>query len=148
MGEELLRPCPKLFLALATIYQLVEIEYSGEYSGHISVNNGFGEIVCERRDCTGGVFPDAWEREDLIVIRWKFSSMFFADSDGGFLQVSHPAVVSESFPGAEYFLFGGLCDRCGCGELRDEFCKEILIENRADLGLLEHDFRDEDEPWI
>ncbi len=75
-----------------------------------------------------------------MVVAGEFAVMVAADGDGGLLQVSHSAVVAESFPGTEDFLFAGMCHFFDGGKFSEKLGEEIFTEYGSDLSLLEHDF--------
>jgi ribonuclease HIII len=57
------------------------------------------------------------------------------------MQIARPVVVSEPLPGVEYFGFVGPCQ---IGQRREAIEPSLIItEDRRNLGLLEHQFRDE-----
>jgi hypothetical protein len=68
--------------------------------------------------------------------------MFLDHLLGGLVQVAGAGIVAESFPGLQYVIQRGRCQRVGCGKLG----KEAFIVRNDGLNprLLEHDLSDPD----
>ena len=69
------------------------------------------------------------------------TTVFRHESPGG-LQIARPGVVAETLPGVQHIRFPGARER---GEIRETLEPALIIrKNGRDLGLLEHEFRDQD----
>ena len=56
---------------------------------------------------------------------------------GSFVDVTRPAVISESLPGVEHLLLGGSCQTCNARKAFEPVFK--IWQGRIHPGLLEHD---------
>ena len=66
------------------------------------------------------------------------------DGPGGLLDIAHPVVVSQSFPGTKEFGLGRSGKSLEVGKSLQKAFKAPILDHGRHRGLLEHDFRDQD----
>jgi hypothetical protein len=93
----------------------------------------------ECQDRPGGGTADARQACDRFNIARKISVVLFDDNFGGALQVARAGVVTEPGPVVQYAVEFGARQ---CLHIREAFQEALIVRNdRAHLGLLEHDLR-------
>lgn len=146
--EEVVGALPEDFLAGGGIDGGGVVEEAGEDAGDVAIDEGGGLVEGEAAESAGGVGADAGEGGEGLGILRETSVEVFDDGAGRFLEVADAVVISESFPGAEDFFFGGGGDFVDVGEGGEEFFESLVGDDRGDGGLLKHDLGDEDGPRV
>src|SRR5688572_16384428 len=86
--------------------------------------------------------PDSGKGPNGIGLARKITAMFIYNHMRGMMHLPRPAVIAESLPEPQYFLFIGRGKSGHRGKPRE---KPLVIGNyRRDLRLLEHDLADPD----
>ena len=78
----------------------------------------------------------------------KLSAMVLYDLFCGSVQIARPGVIAEAGPQVQHLVHAGICQ---CGDIRIlRYETKVVGNDRLDLGLLQHDFRDPDPVgrWI
>ncbi len=140
--EEGFRGGPDDFLTFGGVDGFCFVEEAGDDAGDVSIDDGGWLIEGEATDGTSSVFSDAGEGEELSGVGGEGAVEVRDYGLSGALEVPDAIVVSESFPGAEDFSFGGLGDALDGGEFVEEFFETLVCDDGGDGGLLKHDFRD------
>ncbi len=140
--KELRRGGPKLFAPGACIDRRLDMEQAREDACGVGFDDRHRLVEGERGHGIGGVPADSRQMPNQFHISRKRAAMFFNDGDGGGAEISGAGVVAKALPGVEHVVFGGGGER---GEVREAPEPLIIIrDNGGDLGLLEHEFGDED----
>lgn len=116
---------------------------SGEHSGHVSIDDGLGQVEGEAGDGSGGVGADAGEDADQFGISRHDAAVMRHDFLSELLKVPGSPIVAESFPGFQNGGLWGGGERGEVGEALKPAGVVAAFQHRRDLGLLEHDFGDE-----
>lgn len=120
-----------------TFEKVMEID-----AADVGVDEGGGGVESEATDGAGSVGADARVFLEFFGVRRKLAIVCCFDLLGGALQEAGAAPVAKARPGGEEVGLGGGSESGGGGELLK---KLVVFRNDAgDLGLLEHDFGDED----
>lgn len=145
-GNEMRRVIPKFFAASAEIDFLGNIEEAGNQPARVRFDNGDGSIESESGDGVGGIAADTGKFTNGIDVAGKDSTMSILHDFGGGMEMARAIVIAEALPGVKDCVFGGMSEG---GDIREQSEPFIIIGNDGrDLGLLEHDFGDEDGVWI
>ncbi len=122
------------------------VEEAGEDTSDVRFDDRDRLVEGEGGDSIGRVAPDSWEITNRINIAGECAAMFVHDGAGRRAKVSGPRIVAESLPGMEDIVFGGAGQRGKIGESPEPLI--IIRDNRCDLGLLEHEFGDQNRVGI
>lgn len=119
----------------------LKIEEAGEDAGDIRIDGGHGLVEREGGDGSGGVGSDAGQGADGGRIGGEMASVIRDDGSGGAMEIAGAGVIAEALPCMEDV-------RPGSGgeglERREESHPAVKVgDHRCDLGLLEHDLRDQ-----
>src|SRR4029434_7174486 len=88
----------------------------------------------------------ARELRNSCDISGEFASEIFPDEFPGRVKIASAGVIAEPLPGVEDIRFLGPGER---GKIRETIEPALIVRNDSrDLGLLEHEFRDQDRVWI
>lgn len=79
-----------------------------EDADDVAIEDGSWIAVSDTGYGSGGVAADAGEGEDVIESAREFGGMFFANDEGGFLEIARAGVIAEALPKFEDVLF--VCD--------------------------------------
>ena len=140
------RLCPQRGLACGGVNGRVQVEQACEDAGDVGIHERLGEIVCEARNRARGVAADAGQRADVRGVARHCAAVRGDDGLRGAVEVARARVVAEALPEREHVIFLRCGERWKVREAREPaFVKR---NDRRDLRLLEHDFRDEDRVWI
>ena len=104
-GEQRLGQGGKLFLAFGGIDGCENAEVTGKNTIDIAIDYGHGTMESNGGNGSGGVVAHPFELSDFLESVGKRTSMGNLSSSG--VQVSGPAVVAQSLPKAQHFVFGG-----------------------------------------
>ena len=104
---------------------------------HVAVHRRNRQAKGDRSDRAGGVFADAGQREQLIVIGRQFPAVFRADLDRSAVQIAHPGIVAQPLPELHIH---ALVRRSKRRNIRQRLHPAVKIAAHSlDARLLQHD---------
>ena len=114
----------------------------GKHPQNVAVHSGHREAEADGGNGPRRVLPDAGQGQQGVVIGRQLPAVLGADDLCRFLQVAHPAVITQSLPQlVQLFLLAS-------GQRRDirQGGKKALVvrQRRRDPGLLQHDLAQPD----
>ena len=117
----------------------VEGEQAAQHAFDVAVEYGFAAAEGEGGNGGGGAAADAGEFFQFAAFGGETAAKVAADLRRGFVQVAGAAVVTQSGPQPQHFVFGrgGQAGDIGKGAAESR----VVVEHGGDLGLLQHDFR-------
>ncbi len=124
----------------------LHIQQAGEDTGDVRFDDGDRLVEGEGGDRIGCVAADSREITNRFRVSWECAAMFFHDGNGRGAKISGARIVAEPLPGVENVVFRSGGQRREIGESPEPLI--IIRDDRGDLGLLEHKFRDEDRVGI
>ena len=115
---------------------------AGPHARDVPVHNHIRGVVSNAEDGPCRIVTHARERSRLLIIAAKMSAELFGNDFGGTVKITRAAIVTQSRPEFEHPFQGGARQASDGGKS----LKEALVigDHRRNLGLLEHDLRDQD----
>ena len=119
---------------------------AAEDAGDVAVDDCGGGVIGEGSDGAGGVGADSREGlQDGRVAR-DLAGEIGGDSLGGGVEVESPGVISQTLPEAQNLLLFG-CSQ-GLDGWEAMYKATEIGDCGGDLGLLEHEFTDQNYVWV
>lgn len=146
--DEVTGALPKGGKSAAAIDRGGVVKQAGKDAGHVAIDDGFGKAKGEAGDRASGVGADARKGEDGFRLAGEDACVVADDGLGEFLEVACAAVVAEAFPGAEDGRLASAGEGFEVGESGEPALVVAAVEDGSDLGLLKHEFRDQDSVGI
>jgi len=141
-GNELCRKFPQFLPTMGRINWRANIEKTGENASGVGFDDRQGFVESENCDCVCGVSADSGQRSQQIWSIRKFSAQFSEDGFGATMKISRSRIVTEAFPGAQNLRFSRRSKRADGGKPVQP--PIIVRDDGSSLGLLEHDFGNQD----
>ena len=145
-GHELFGPIPKEFAARDSIDRSSQIENARQNTGGVGFDDWDRLVECETRDRVGGIFSDAGQLPHLVDRLWKTATMPIYNRFRRGVKIASPSVITQALPGVEDVAFRSARQRGEIGKASEPFI--IVRKHRGYLGLLEHEFGDQDRIGI
>jgi len=140
VGGEALGSGPQLFghLGFARVALLRRV--AGQHPLDVAVQDRRPQAHAQAGNCTGCGQADTGQLDQFFHIPRKMAVIFGDDDLGSLLQIARTCVVAKAGPQVQHFVFRG----GGQGLDRRQRGHEPVevVQHGADLGLLQHDFRD------
>ncbi len=114
----------------------------GQHSGHVGVDRRLGRLERESRDRARGIAADTRKRPESVDLRRNSPVQLGDHPAGQSMKVGGPPIVSKTLPALPHHPRGGGGEGVDVRVLVEEAGVEAL--DPADLGLLEHELRNED----
>jgi hypothetical protein len=144
--QKLGRVRPELFASASGVDWSLQIEEPGENAGDVCFDQRDRLVESKGRDCIRGVTADAGQIADGIRRPWEATALLLIDGDRGGPQISGAGIIAEALPGVENFIFASGSKGSDRRKPAQPF---IIIRNDgSDLGLLKHEFGNENGIWI
>lgn len=140
-GKEFRGQRPQLFAPGACINRRLHVEEPGQDASDVCFDDWHGLIERERGDSVRRVTAYAGKATYRIWQTWE-CAVFLRHGNRSRAKVPRPSVITEALPGVKNLMFGRRRQRGQGGEPAEPLI--IIRDNGSDLGLLEHEFRDED----
>ena len=140
------RPGPKPLATGTGVDRSLQIKETGQDAGDVRFDDR--DCLAESEGCygVGGVASDTRQRANRIRRAWETPSMLLHNGQCGRPEISRTGIIAEPLPGMENVVLRGRGESGNGGEAAQPF---IIIRNdRRDLGLLEHEFGNEDRVGI
>lgn len=136
------RVIPKRVLAGRGIDRLSQIKEAAQYSRNIRFDDRHRSIEREGCNRMGGVLANPRKILHFADLPWKSTAMAIDDDFRGGVEISGASVVAEALPGVEHIVLR----RARQGRKTREPAQPLFIigEHGSDLGLLKHQFGNED----
>ncbi len=104
---------------------------------NVSIYRRDAQVEADGRDRACGVFSDARQRQQRLIIRRERTAVLLADEFRGPVQVARTAVIAEPFPQLEHLRLVRRGERT---DVRERLHPALEITaHRLDARLLEHD---------
>ncbi len=102
----------------------------------------------QRRNGASGGASDAGQGFQCLDVLWEFAAVILRYLFCSLVQVARSGVIAQASPQVQHLVYAGICQCSDIGILLHE--TKIVGNDRLDLGLLQHDFRDPDPVgrWI
>ena len=133
---------PEMLASRARVDGRLQVEQTGEDAGDVCFDDWSRSVEREGGHGVCRVTANARQIPNRFHVSRERAAMFFRNGDGGGAEISGAGVVAKTLPGVENVVFGGGGERGEVGEAPEPL---IIIRNDGgDLGLLEHEFGNED----
>ena len=142
LGHDLLGAIPQEFAARDFIDRSSQIENARQNTGGVGFDDWDRLVKCETRDRVGGIFSDARQLPHLADRLWETATQPIYNRFRRGVKIASPSVVTQTLPGVEDVAFRSARQRGEIGKAAEPFI--IVRKHRGYLGLLEHEFRDQD----
>ena len=140
-GQELSSILPQRFAAEAGIYRGLKIEEASQQAGDVRLDDRDGLIMGESSNGVRGVPANSRKAVNRLDRIGKLARILLDDDLRGGVEVTRPGIIPESLPGVENFAFGGSGEG---GKVREPLHPHLIVgDDRGDLRLLEHEFRNQ-----
>lgn len=137
---------PQAFASGVRVDWRSDVEDPGEDAGDICFDDRNGSVECEGGNGVCRVTADARKVQDRFHIFWKSVAVLFHDGDSSRAQIPGARVVAEPLPGVKDVVLGSGSERCEIGKAPEPVI--IIRDDGGNLGLLEHELRDEDRVGV
>ena len=145
-GHELLGAIPKEFAARDFIDRSLHIENARQNTGGVGFDDWDRLVECETRDRVGGIFSDARQLAHFLDRLWETATMPIYDPLRRGVKIASPSVITQALPGMEDVVFRSARQRGEIGKAAEPLV--IIRKHCGYLGLLEHEFGDQDRIGI
>ena len=140
--DQVLREPPEPGVGLFSARIFGDTEEAGEHANDIAVEDRSRLIERNTTDCAGGVTADAGQGDPFVELFRKPPPVPIDNGPCGLLKVSRAQIVSKTFPEFEDGIGSGAGQRAHVRQVAHPTLP--VGDDRLDLGLLEHDFRNPD----
>jgi hypothetical protein len=114
----------------------------GQHPNDVPVEHRHRLVEGNAADRPRAIAAHPRQRQEIFAPLGDLSPMPSHDATGGLLQMTGPPVIAQAFPEFQHPLRRRVRQGCGCWQLPHP---ALPVRNdRADLGLLQHDLRDPD----
>src|SRR5437016_1312223 len=89
---------PKLCVGGLIAWVSMNAEETGQNPDHVAIEDRDRLVEGDTRNRSSGIATNPGQRQNLVELLGKFSSMFSGDQLGGSLKVPSPSVIAKTFP--------------------------------------------------
>lgn len=142
VGQQRLGPRPQCRLDFLVAGPACDTAMACQDALDVAIENGAALAECQRCNGRSGRTPHARQLRDGVGPGRKYSAMLGHDGACRRVQIARATVVAKPAPQREHVVFRGGGQGRQIGEMGDKALE--IGDDRGNLGLLQHDFRQPD----